>query len=147
MLWGVLQQVRPVRATDRAEYLRMRVALWPDALEDELDDFLGGGDQVAFVAERAAGGLCGFLEAGVRPFANGVDEQPCAFVEGWWVDEDARRAGVGRALMAAAETWARSRGFSELGSDTGQDNLGSQAAHQALGFAERERVVYLRKLL
>ena len=124
----------------------MRVALWPDA-DDELDEYLAGDDQVAFVAERAEGSLCGFLEAGVRPFANGVDEQPCAFVEGWWVDEDARRTGVGRALMAAAEAWARSRGFSELGSDTELANVGSQAAHKALGFEERERVVYLRKRL
>jgi aminoglycoside 6'-N-acetyltransferase I len=124
----------------------MRVALWPDA-DDELDEFLVPSSQVAFVAERSDGTLCGFLEAGIRPFANGVDEQPCAFVEGWWVDSDVRRTGVGRALMAAAEAWARSRGFTELGSDTELANVGSQNAHKALGFEERERVVYLRKRL
>jgi aminoglycoside 6'-N-acetyltransferase I len=129
----------------------MRHALWPDAdvaeLAAEVDDFLGSEDQVAVVVERASGALCGFLEAGCRPFANGVDEQPCAFVEGWWVDADVRRTGVGRALMAAAADWARHRGFTELGSDVEIDNVGSQDAHKALGFEERERVVYFRKRL
>jgi aminoglycoside 6'-N-acetyltransferase I len=129
----------------------MRAALWPDEDPDELaresDQFLHAPNQVAFVAERADGGLCGMLEAGVRPFANGVDEQPCAYVEGWWVDPDVRRTGVGRALIAAVEAWARERGFHELGSDALLDNVLSHTAHLALGFEERERTVNFRKYL
>jgi aminoglycoside 6'-N-acetyltransferase I len=129
----------------------MRIALWPEAdpaeLTNELNDWLDRPDQVTFVAERDSGGLCGLVEAGTRPFANGVDEAPCAFVEGWFVDEDVRRAGVGRALIAAVEAWARSRGFTELGSDTEIGNERSQQAHQSLGFEERERVVHFRKRL
>ena len=127
----------------------MRAALWPDAdpaeLAAELDALLADPNQVAFVAEREDGRLCGFAEAGVRPFANGVDEAPCAFLEGWWVDQDVRRSGVGRALVAAVETWARGRGFAELGSDALLDNTLGHQAHRALGFEERERVVYFRK--
>jgi aminoglycoside 6'-N-acetyltransferase I len=129
----------------------MRAALWPDAdpaeLAAELDALLADPNQVAFVAERGDGRLCGFAEASVRPFANGVDEAPCAFLEGWWVDEDTRRSGVGRALVAAVETWARGRGFAELGSDALLDNTLSHQAHRALGFEERERVLYFRKRL
>ena len=129
----------------------MRVALWPDAdpddLADEFDGLLADPDQVVFVAERQDGSLCGMVEAGIRPFANPVDEQPCAFVEGWWVDVDLRRTGVGGALIAAVEDWARARGFHELGSDALLDNLVSQAAHLALGFEERERTVAFRKWL
>jgi aminoglycoside 6'-N-acetyltransferase I len=127
----------------------MRAALWPDAdpaeLADELDEFLADPDQVAFVAERDDGRLCGFAEASVRPFANGVDESPCAFLEGWWVDEEMRRSGVGRALVVAVENWARARGLTELGSDALLDNTPGHQAHRALGFEERERVVYFRK--
>jgi aminoglycoside 6'-N-acetyltransferase I len=127
----------------------MRAALWPDADPDELaaelDGLLADPNQVAFVAERDDERLCGFAEASVRPFANGVDESPCAFLEGWWVDEDMRRSGVGRALVAAVETWARGRGFAELGSDALLDNTLGHQAHRALGFEERERVVYFRK--
>src|SRR5262245_14031050 len=103
--------IRRLTPDDRVEHVRMRAALWPDAepteLADEFDDLLSNPDQVVFVAERDAGGLCGMVEAGIRPFANPVDEQPCAFVEGWWVDADVRRMGVGRALIAAVEDWAR----------------------------------------
>jgi aminoglycoside 6'-N-acetyltransferase I len=127
----------------------MRAALWPDAdqveLAAELDALLADADQVAFVAEREAGGLCGLAEASVRGFANGVDEAPCAFLEAWWVDENLRRSGVGRALVEAVENWARGRGFTELGSDALLDNTLGHRAHRALGFEERERVVYFRK--
>jgi aminoglycoside 6'-N-acetyltransferase I len=143
--------VRSFRADDHAEYVRMRAALWPEAdrqeLATEATAMLADPDLPAYVAERAGGGLCGFIEASIRPWAEGVDEQPCAFVEGWWVDDDMRGTGIGRRLMAAVEDWARARGFTELGSDTDLGNLGAQHAHRALGFVERSRNVYFRKLL
>jgi len=132
----------------------MRAALWPDEdaaeLVEDTSAWLGEADpdQVAFVAERGDGnGLCGFAEVSVRRYADGVDEAPCAFLEGWWVDDDVRRTGVGRALIEAVEEWARGRGFTELGSDALLDNTLSHTAHRALGFEERERVVYFRKRL
>jgi aminoglycoside 6'-N-acetyltransferase I len=143
--------VRSLEPGDRSEHVRMRAALWPDEDADDLaaefDNLLSRPDQIVFVAERTTGGLCGMVEAGVRPFANGVDEQPCAFVEGWWVDPDVRRSGVGRALIAAVEDWARKRGFHELGSDALLDNILSYRAHLSLGFEERERTVNFRKYL
>jgi aminoglycoside 6'-N-acetyltransferase I len=143
--------VRRAQAADRAEHARMRAALWPDedadALSSELETLLADPTQVAFVAERDDDRLCGFAEASVRRFANSNDESPCAFLEGWWVDEDARRAGVGRALVAAVEDWARANGFTELGSDALLDNTLSHQAHRSLGFEERERVIYFRKWL
>lgn len=131
----------------------MRALLWPDEdpieLADDLDEMLADPTQVAFVAERAGGGsgLCGFAEASIRRYANSNDESPCAFLEGWWVDADVRRSGVGRALLAAVEDWARERGFTELGSDALLDNVLSHQVHRALGFEERERVIYFRKWL
>jgi aminoglycoside 6'-N-acetyltransferase I len=144
-------RIRQLEAGDRSEHVRMRAALWPDEdVEDlarEFDRMVTDAEQVVFVAERPGPGLCGMVEAGIRPFANGVDEQPCAFVEGWWVDADVRRTGVGRALIAAVEDWARQRGFQELGSDALLDNVLSHTAHRALGFEERERTVNFRKFL
>ncbi len=129
----------------------MRAALWPDEdateLREEIAEMLADPDQPVFVAEREEGGLCGMVEARIRAYADAVDEQPCAYVEGWWVDADIRRGGVGRALIAAVEDWARSRGFLQLGSDALADNTVSHAAHRALGFEERERLVTFRKFL
>jgi aminoglycoside 6'-N-acetyltransferase I len=143
--------IRRAQAADRVEHTRMRAALWPDEdpgeLAADLETLLADPTQVAFVAERDDGRLCGFAEASMRRYANSNDESPCAFLEGWWVDEDVRRTGIGRALVAAVEDWARARGFHELGSDALLDNTDSHAAHRALGFEERERVVYFRKWL
>jgi aminoglycoside 6'-N-acetyltransferase I len=147
--------VRRALVADKSEHARMRAALWPDEdaeeLASELEPFLADPTQVAFVAVRdddgSGGGLCGFAEASIRRYANSNDESPCAFLEGWWVDEDLRERGVGRALVAAVEDWARAQGFSELGSDALLDNTLSHKAHRALGFEERERVIYFRKWL
>jgi aminoglycoside 6'-N-acetyltransferase I len=52
-----------------------------------------------------------------------------------------RSRGVGRALVASAEDWARRMGCREFASDTEADNALSAAAHRALGF---EQVVVQR---
>jgi aminoglycoside 6'-N-acetyltransferase I len=63
------------------------------------------------------------------------------------VDADLRGTGVGRALMVAAEEWARAQGFTELASDALLDNSVSHAAHEALGFEVVEKIVVFRKSL
>ena len=47
--------------------------------------------------------------------------------------------------MAAAETWAGERGYTEIASDAVIDNLLSERAHLALGFVEVERAIHFRK--
>ena len=129
----------------------MRQALWPDeptAVGDrELDDWLQRADGLVYVAARGDGRLGGFAEAATRPYAEGCDTSPVAYLEGWYVDADLRRTGVGRALVAAVEQWARDQGLSELASDALLDNRTSHAAHGHLGFTEVERIVCFRKPL
>jgi aminoglycoside 6'-N-acetyltransferase I len=79
--------------------------------------------------------------------ADSCETSPVAYLEGWYVDEDLRRQGVGTALVRAAETWARSKGLKELASDMQLANADSQLAHAALGFIEVERLVAYRKVL
>jgi aminoglycoside 6'-N-acetyltransferase I len=99
-----------------------------------------------FVAERQDGRLGGFLELSIRNYAEGcTGDTP--YVESWYVDDDLRGTGTGRALMEAAERWASDRGFSELASDALIDNTLSHAAHTALGFEVVERTVAFRKAL
>jgi aminoglycoside 6'-N-acetyltransferase I len=140
--------IRPATPADKTGWLAMRRALWPDAtdLEDEIDHLF---EQVAFQAWVAVDGqaIVGFAEASIRPFANGCDSAPVAFLEGIGVVESHRQQGVGRALVAAVEAWAQGQGIFELGSDTWLDDLHSQAVHQHWGFEETERVVYFRKKL
>ena len=144
--------IRAYRATDHAEWLRLRLALWPgDTLQGEMADmaaWLARPNTEVLVAERPDGaGLAGFAEVGARSHADGCQTSPVAYLEGWFVDADVRRQGVGAALLRAAEGWARGQGFQEMASDTQLDNEGSQQAHRALGFEEVDRVVEYRKTL
>jgi aminoglycoside 6'-N-acetyltransferase I len=67
------------------------------------------------------------------------------YLEGWYVIPEARRRGIGRALVAAAEDWARGQGCREFASDAEVNNEASQRAHLALGFTETGRAVNFRK--
>ena len=78
---------------------------------------------------------------------NGTDSSPVAFLEGIYVAPFARNLGVAKALVQAAEFWARERGCVEFASDAAIENESSHAMHRALGFAETERVVFFRKVL
>src|SRR5690606_18460796 len=93
------------------------------------------------------GGPGGFASFSVRPFVDGCDSMPCPHLEGWWVEPDLRRQGIGTALVAAVEQWARERGFTELGSDTELTNGLSRGVHPRLGFEPTEQIQYFRKRL
>jgi len=145
--------IRPVQESDRASWERLREALWPEPARPhagEIDRFLAGkareplGVLMAFDDQRNA---IGVIELSIRPYAEGCTTDRVAFIEGWYVDPAARRAGVGAALVASAEAWARSQGCTELGSDAEVDNLSSAAAHLALGFVEAGVVRCFKKSL
>ena len=145
-------KIRPVVAGDRTEWIRMRSALWPDSPGDhppEIDQFFTTRDNTlaTFVAEDEHGAIRGFIEAGTRPYAEGCLSSPVGYIEGWWVDPDYRRMGVGSALVAAAESWARALGLTEMASDADVANSVSEAAHLGLGYREAQRIVCFCKVL
>jgi aminoglycoside 6'-N-acetyltransferase I len=85
------------------------------------------------------------VELSIRPYAEGCAPGRVAFLEGWYVAPHARRRGVGRALLAAAEQWGRAQGCAEMASDTPAHNTLGAAAHKALGFEEVVTVRCFRK--
>lgn len=143
-------------ADDAETWAAVRHRLWPSAdpaeLLAETRAFTAGTVTpliaTAFLAEDSGEHrVLGFIELSIRPFADGCDSRPIPYVEGWYVEPAARKTGVGRALMNAAEAWAKKRSFSELASDTEIENDASLAAHARCGFVETERLVNLRKAL
>lgn len=145
--------VRAATKSDAAAWCALRAALWPaadrDALRAEADaHFTGGGLLAAiFVWESPNRQLLGMIELSLRPYADGCASSPVPYVEGWYVVPSARGHGIGRALMDAAEDWARVQGHTEMASDVLIANAPSKSAHKALGFEEVERVIQLRKAL
>lgn len=144
-------RIRAYTDADWPEWLRMAVALFPEIPVDNLAkgmmEFRETPDTEVFLAERDDGSVTGFVEAGSRPYADGCDTSPVGYVEAWYVDPDFRRGGYGRALLQAAEDWARAQGYREMASDALLENLVSHAAHQRAGYEEVGRVVQFRKVL
>ena len=137
-------QIRPARPDDHPEWIRLRTALFPDSAESEASRYQ---HNEVWVAETAGGSLGGFIEVGWRNYAEKCATTPVAYIEAWYVEPQLRRRGIGKALVQAAEDWARSRNFREIASDTELGNDLSVAAHQALGYEETERLVCFRKEL
>jgi aminoglycoside 6'-N-acetyltransferase I len=143
--------VRKMDAADRAVWVDMRGALWPDdppsAHLRSIEMFLCGDDAWGFLADSVEGKPAAFAEVSIRRYANGCDSAPVPFLEGIFVRPEFRRRGAGAALIAHIEAFVVARGFQEIGSDALIDNHDSHAAHRGWGFAETERVVYFRKAL
>ncbi len=146
--------VRPARLPGDAEaWGRMRRDLWPDEADvagmSSMQDALQPDTRsCVLLATAPDGAAVGFAEAKLRrDYVNGTASSPVGFLEGWYVAPAWRGRGVGRALVAGVEAWARSLGCTELASDALLDNALSHAAHLGCGFGETERVVYFRKLL
>lgn len=144
-------QIRPVAPADAAEWLRMRRSLWPESGTGthsvEIAEWRNRHDAVVLVLVRDDGRLGGFAEIGERSVADGCTTSPVAYLEGWYVDPELRRTGLGTALVRMAEGWAREHGYREFASDVELPNVISQRAHEALGFTEMGRaVLYLKQL-
>ena len=151
--------IRHIETRDAGAWQTLRALLWPeegaDALAPDVARFLampaprpiGGLDAVLVAVDRSTHPetVVGFAELSRRPYAEGCESSPVAFLEGWYVLPDYRRRGVGRALVRAAESWGRAQGCREFGSDALADNTVSAAAHRALGFEDVEVTRAFRK--
>lgn len=142
--------VRPLQEKDLGEWLRLRKLLW-DAISDddhrtEMVDIVEHPEtQFVAVADTGNGRLGGFLEASIRPFVEDCHTDHVGYLEGWFVEPEYRRQGLGAGLVEQAELWARSRDCTEMASDCEVGNATSAAAHVKLGYAETARLVHFRK--
>ena len=142
-------KIRKITEQDIPHWIAMRKKLWPHASYDELKDaehLFKAENFVCFFAEMETE-LVGFIELALRPYVNGCDTSPVAFIEGIWVDDRYQKQGIGHRLVEKAEEWAKSLSLKELASDTRIESTHSIHAHNSWGFEETERVVYFRKKL
>jgi len=152
-------RIQTLTPADRDAWIRLRCELWPDNsppdLERDSDVFLSslqngkfyrnGMVATVLLAKLPTGAVVGSAEVDLRPYANGCSTTPVGYLEGWYVTPELRRKGVGRALVRAAEEWARALGCKEMASDTEFTNETSQLAHKPLSYRETDRLVHFRR--
>jgi GNAT superfamily N-acetyltransferase len=91
----------------------------------------------AFLAAASGGALAGFVHLHGTELLYERSVEVAALV----VDEPWRRGGVGRALLAAAEAWARDAGYPELRIRSRLSREGPHRFFAELGYA-KEKVQY-----
>ena len=96
------------------------------------------GESVVFVAEHE-GAAIGFCQ--LYPTWCSVAAAPIFVLYDLFVDDGVRRGGVGRALMLAAQAFAREAGAARLDLSTARTNARAQALYESLGW--RRDDVYL----
>src|ERR1044071_5149762 len=83
--------IRPARRADRAEWARLRRALWAACkgarAELEMRELLSDPKKFGvLVLDRGGGRLGGFVELALRDGVDGAARAMTAYVEGWYVE-------------------------------------------------------------
>lgn len=136
---------RPARPADAAGLVGLVEELGHPAplagIQARLARLLERGDQAVFVAEQE-GELLGWVH--VQEFLS-LASDPAGLVTGLVVDPAARRRGLGRGLMEAAEGWARARGLATLRLRARVERTGAHAFYRRLGFELAKEQLQFRK--
>ncbi|MCG3782629.1 GNAT family N-acetyltransferase [Delftia acidovorans] len=94
------------------------------------------GESVILLARRPDGSALGFCQ--LYPSFCSVLAAPIYVLYDLFVAPDARRLGVGRALLLAAEAHARATGHARMDLTTARNNLRAQALYESLGWVRDE---------
>lgn len=143
--------IEPLQASNASAIALLAHALWPDSeLPEMIDHFsqiVHNPTATAFLAKDGVDDV-GFVELSTRSdYVEGADASPVAYIEGIYVKPSYERNGVARRLVQEAEQWARSKGHSQICSDTELENSSSIKFHRAVGFEEASRIVCFVKSL
>ena len=104
--------IRPARQDDAADIARLTLQLGYDVeatgLAQRLSRVLASPDQAVLVADLD-GAVVGWVHTMTWEY---LEAEAFVVIGGLVVDASRRKGGIGRALMQAAEEWARARGHS-----------------------------------
>jgi len=143
---------RPARADDAPQLVALVEELGypstPAAVAARLARLLAERDQAVFVAAHEGGAEDGELVGWVhvQEFLS-LAGDPTGLVTGLVVARAARRGGIGRSLMAAAEDWARARGLAAMRLRSRVSRADAHAFYRRLGYAVAKQQLQFRKSL
>jgi GNAT superfamily N-acetyltransferase len=114
----------------------------PDGARTFLSQRLKRGDSVVFVA-IVDGAIAGFTQ--LYPSFSSVSMRRLWVLNDLFVDPNARRAGVGRALLARAERWATETQAKGLVLSTAVTNAAAQQLYEASGWVRDDEYFHYHR--
>lgn len=142
--------VQRAKTEDLHILAELAALLWPNHTEEMSADLAGimKSEDAAFFLAYDDETAVGFAQCQLRhDYVEGTDSSPVGYLEGIYVAENCRNRGVAGQLLAACESWARSKGCAEFASDCELDNLKSLQFHLKVGFEEANRIICFTKKL
>lgn len=103
----------------------------PEAMTNRLNSILSTPEKVIFVADPGDGKAAGYIQAGQHI---SLEVDPLVEIDGLVVSKDHRRQGIGAALIAAVEDWARSLSIQTVRLHTNIIREESHRFYKDLGF-------------
>ena len=140
--------IRKAEFSDLPVLTDLALKLWPghdrDEMHEALASIMENPNAAFFLAENASG----FAQCQLRyDYVEGTESSPVGYLEGIYVEENCRRKGIARELLAVCEYWARKQGCREFASDCELTNTQSLRFHLGLGFEEANRIICFTKKL
>ncbi len=141
-------ELRTAQPADAAEISRLSAQLgYPapvEAFQDRLRKLLASPQHAVFVAEAGDGGLVGFIAVEQRLI---IEYGERAEIAALVVDAQARRGGIGRALVARAERWAAGLGLRDLVVRSNAARVESHPFYEGLGYERIKTQQVYRKVV
>lgn len=110
---------------------------------ERLVEFVMERSYVLLIAENELDGRAGFLLM-LDDLPDEVTSLPQGFIAYMAVEPDARRGGVARQLLAAAEDAARARGLGHVALMVTEDNAAARELYAQAGYATERRLLCKR---
>ena len=145
---AVAPQIRLAQAEDAGRLADLATQLgYPSTAEDiaaRLRQIQADPSDAVFVAEVPGRGACGFahMHAGIA-----LESGPRAEIVGLVTDASLRSLGIGGMLVAEAERWTRSKGFSNICVRCNVVRADAHRFYERLGFQCSKTQKYFRKSL
>jgi GNAT superfamily N-acetyltransferase len=143
-----MSTIRAARTYDAAAIAQLCAQLGYPATRQQIATRLAGIESEpasrVLVAEDREGRVAGWLHVAARAQ---LTEDPSAEILGLVVEESARGAGIGAALVRAAEEWARSQGCVRIRVRSRDTRERAHAFYEREGYARNKVQLVLHKVL
>ena len=131
--------IRPARARDAQAIARLLTELGYPTPSDEVPSRLAGYESpdYAVLLAEAHGETVALI--GLHLLSSLHVAKPACYITGLIVSEHAQRHGIGKRLLAEAESWARAHGCNRVTVTSANHREGAHAFYENSGFPETGR--------